>query len=98
MIFLGWLSDAYDVQWSILISSLGSALSVFLLWGFAKSLTPLLVFACVYGFLGPTWSALWPRFVATSDKDDPDPRQASTLMGIFIAGNEYIHSKLRRDI
>ncbi|KIK52303.1 hypothetical protein GYMLUDRAFT_970230 [Collybiopsis luxurians FD-317 M1] len=85
LVFLGWLSDAFDVQWSILISSVGSALAVFLLWGFARSFAPLLVFACVYGFLGPSWTALWPRFVATSDRD-PDPRQASTLMGTFIAG------------
>ncbi|KAF5381411.1 hypothetical protein D9757_009076 [Collybiopsis confluens] len=86
LIFLGWLSDYLDVRWAILISSLGSAISVFFIWGFAKSLTPLLAFACVYGFLGPAWSALWPRFVVMSDKDDLDPRQASTLMGIFIAG------------
>lgn len=84
LIFLGWLSDALDVQWSILISSLGSASAVFFLWGFSESLSPLLVFSCVYGFLAPSWSALWPRFVATSDGDDP--RQASSLMGIFIAG------------
>lgn len=84
LIFLGWLSDLLDVRWSILLSSLGSALSVFLLWGFAETLLPLLMFACVYGFLAPSWSALWPRFVATADGDDP--HQASTLMSIFIGG------------
>ncbi|KAJ3788249.1 MFS general substrate transporter [Lentinula aff. detonsa] len=84
LIFLGWLSDAFDIRWSILISSLGSALAVFFLWGFSEKLAPLLAFACIYGFLAPSWSALWPRFVATSDGDDP--RQASSLMGIFIAG------------
>ncbi|KAE9398983.1 MFS general substrate transporter [Gymnopus androsaceus JB14] len=84
LVFLGWLSDLLDVRWSILLSSLGSALSVFFLWGFTESLAPLLTFACVYGFLAQSWSALWPRFVATADGDDP--RQASTLMGIFVAG------------
>ncbi|KAE9395387.1 MFS general substrate transporter [Gymnopus androsaceus JB14] len=82
-IFLGWLSDSFDIRWSILLSSLGSALSVFFLWGFTESLAPLLAFACVYGFLTPSWGALWPRFVASVDGDDP--RQASMLMGIFIA-------------
>ncbi|KAF9065349.1 major facilitator superfamily domain-containing protein [Rhodocollybia butyracea] len=84
LIFLGWLSDLFDVRWSILLSSLGSAMSVFLLWGFAETLLPLLMFACAYGFLAPSWSALWPRFVATADGDDP--RQASTLMSIFLGG------------
>ncbi|KAF9071441.1 major facilitator superfamily domain-containing protein [Rhodocollybia butyracea] len=85
LIFLGWLSDRLDVRWSILLSSLGSALSVFLLWGFAKTLLPLLVFACIYGFLATSWCALWPRFVAIVDGDDP--RQASTLMSILYAEN-----------
>ncbi|KAF9071436.1 major facilitator superfamily domain-containing protein [Rhodocollybia butyracea] len=84
LIFLGWLSDLLDVRWSILLSSLGSALAVFLLWGFAETLLPLLVFACIYGFLAPSWCALWPRFVATVDGDDP--RQASILMSILFAG------------
>ncbi|KAF9071401.1 major facilitator superfamily domain-containing protein [Rhodocollybia butyracea] len=42
LIFLGWLSDLFDVRWSILLSSLGSAMSVFLLWGFAETLLPFL--------------------------------------------------------
>ncbi|KIK61870.1 hypothetical protein GYMLUDRAFT_558032 [Collybiopsis luxurians FD-317 M1] len=97
LVFIGYLSDLKNgVRYSILLSSLGSALSVFLIWGFAKTLAPLLVFSCIYGFLAPSWSALWPRFVASADKKGgdgeagggggEDPKQASTIMGIFVAG------------
>ncbi|KAF9060264.1 major facilitator superfamily domain-containing protein [Rhodocollybia butyracea] len=40
LIFLGWLSDLLDVRWSILLSSLGSALAVFLLWASQRPFSP----------------------------------------------------------
>ncbi|KAJ7141234.1 hypothetical protein C8R44DRAFT_763009, partial [Mycena epipterygia] len=55
----------------ILVSSLGSALAVFLLWGLSQSLPPLMLFFFIYGFLGPSWSALWPRFITSIVGDDP---------------------------
>ncbi|KIY65693.1 MFS general substrate transporter [Cylindrobasidium torrendii FP15055 ss-10] len=84
LVFLGYLSDRFDIRTTILISAIGSALSVFLLWGFATTLGPLLVFALTYGFLAPSWSALWPRFVGKVAGDDPT--ESSTMMCIFIAG------------
>ena len=44
----------------------------------------LLVFAAVYGFLAPSWSALWTKFASTVGGDDP--HLSSMLMCIFIAG------------
>ncbi|KAI3607741.1 mfs monocarboxylate [Moniliophthora roreri] len=84
LIFFGHLSDRFDLRISILLSSVGSALSVFLLWGFSNSIAPFVLFACVYGFLGPSWSALFPRFVSASIGDDP--RQSSVLFSLFLAG------------
>ncbi|KAJ7121354.1 MFS general substrate transporter, partial [Mycena crocata] len=84
LIFLGWLSDRFDLRISMLVSSLGSALAVFLLWGLSKSLAPLIVFSFVYGFLGPSWSALWPRFIASIVGDDP--RMSSIILIVFIGG------------
>ncbi|KAK7467603.1 hypothetical protein VKT23_004656 [Stygiomarasmius scandens] len=83
LIFFGWLSDR-NLSSSILLNSLCSSLAVFLLWGLAKSIGPLLAFSCVYGFTTLSWSALWPRFVSTTATDDP--YQAPTLMGFFVAG------------
>ncbi|KAF5373761.1 hypothetical protein D9758_000934 [Tetrapyrgos nigripes] len=83
LVFFGWLSDRH-LSWSILLISLTSALSVFLLWGLAITIGPLLAFSCVYGFTTLSWPALWSRFVTASATDDPF--QASSLMAFFVAG------------
>ncbi|KAJ6594469.1 MFS general substrate transporter [Mycena capillaripes] len=84
LIFLGWLSDRFDLRISMLVSTLGSALAVFLFWGLSQSLPPLMVFSFVYGFLGPSWSALWPRFITSIVGDDP--RMSSLVLTVFIGG------------
>ncbi|KAJ7680889.1 MFS general substrate transporter, partial [Mycena polygramma] len=84
LIFLGWLSDRLDLRVSMLVSSLGSALAVFLIWGLSKSLPPLMVFSFTYGFLGPSWLALWPRFITSVVGDDP--RMSSLVLTVFIGG------------
>jgi MFS family permease len=88
LIFLGWLSDRLDLRVSIFASSVGSALAVFLLWGLSKSMALLLVFSAVYGFLAPSWSALWPRFIASIIGDDP---RISSVMLTFFYGGETIN-------
>ncbi|SJK97120.1 related to monocarboxylate transporter [Armillaria ostoyae] len=84
LIFLGYLSDRFDLRISIFISALGSSLAVLFIWGFTTHIAPLLVFACIYGFLAPSWSAMYPRFISTVAGDDP--HQASIMMGIFMTG------------
>ncbi|KAJ8075715.1 hypothetical protein PM082_021345 [Marasmius tenuissimus] len=98
-IFLGHLSDRFDLRISILLSSLGSAIAVLCIWGTTRESTvaPILVFAAVYGFLAQSWSALWTRFVSvsvsmpgvggSSSRDTGDPHLASGLLAIYVAGN-----------
>ncbi|KAK0245399.1 MFS general substrate transporter [Armillaria nabsnona] len=83
-IFLGYLSDRFDLRISIFLSALGSSFAVLCIWGFTTHLATLLVFAAVYGFLAPSWSALWTKFASTVGGDDP--HLSSMLMCIFIAG------------
>ncbi|KAK0232825.1 MFS general substrate transporter [Armillaria fumosa] len=83
-IFLGYLSDRFDLRISIFLSALGSSFAVLCIWGFTTQLATLLVFAAVYGFLAPSWSALWTKFASTVGGDDP--HLSSMLMCIFIAG------------
>ncbi|KAF8893516.1 major facilitator superfamily domain-containing protein [Infundibulicybe gibba] len=84
LIFVGWLSDRFDLRLSIALTAIGSSLSVFLLWGFATKLPLLAIFAFVYGLLAPSWSALWPRFISTVAGDDP--HVSSTLLSVFLGG------------
>jgi len=50
VVLLSALCDRTNVTNVILISALGSTLSIFLLWGFSSSLPLLAVFAILYGF------------------------------------------------
>ncbi len=89
LIFFGYLSDHFDLRISILISAVGSSIAVLLIWGFTSRLPALLAFACIYGFLGPSWCALWPRFVSkvtVAGPEDPHDLSSATVMCIFIAG------------
>jgi MFS family permease len=54
-VLIGWMSDMLDLRWSISLSTVGSALAVFLLWGFSERLPTLLLFACLYGFCSTGW-------------------------------------------
>lgn len=55
---IGVLNDMFSVQAVILLSSLGSVLSI-LLWGFSSHLPLLVLFAIVYGFFAGGYSSTW---------------------------------------
>jgi cyanate permease len=49
-ILMGMLIDRFDVTTVILLSTVGTVLSVFLFWGFSDALPLLIVFSVLYGF------------------------------------------------
>ncbi|OOF99568.1 hypothetical protein ASPCADRAFT_160540 [Aspergillus carbonarius ITEM 5010] len=57
---MGAIIDKLDVTTCIVISTLGSTLGVFLLWGFSLSLPPLFIFAIVYGLFAGSYTSTWP--------------------------------------
>ena len=59
VIALSALSDRLPVTHVVLISAAGSALSVFLLWGFATTLPTLFAFSIVWGFFAGGWTATY---------------------------------------
>ncbi|OJD28464.1 hypothetical protein ACJ73_00125 [Blastomyces percursus] len=59
-VVMGTIIDKWDVTTCILLSTIGSSLGVFLLWGFSVSLAPLLVFAVVYGLFAGSYTSTWP--------------------------------------
>lgn len=50
VVVIGGMSDKFDLRVAIAVSTIGSALSILLVWGFTANLVPLLFFACLYGF------------------------------------------------
>ncbi|KAF2035087.1 MFS general substrate transporter [Setomelanomma holmii] len=56
---MGMATDRFHVTNCLLVSSLGSAIGVFLLWGFSTSLAPLYIFSIVYGGFAGCQSSAW---------------------------------------
>ncbi|KAH6633461.1 major facilitator superfamily domain-containing protein [Boeremia exigua] len=59
-IIIGGLGDHLHITTTILISTLGSALAVFLFWGFSSQTSLLAVFSITYGFFAGGFSSTWP--------------------------------------
>jgi len=59
VIILSALCDNVDVVTVILVSALGSTLSIFLIWGFSTSLPALVFFAITYGFFAGGFTATY---------------------------------------
>ncbi|KAK7686188.1 hypothetical protein QCA50_010408 [Cerrena zonata] len=80
-ILIGHLSDIVPYPWVMFVSAMGSALSAFLLWGFADSLTRVFTFAIIFGGLSGGFSSVWPA--AASDSAGRYPEQATITFTCF---------------
>ena len=58
-ILVGFLSDRYHVTVPILISTVGTVLSVFFIWGCSVSIPSLYIFCIAYGLLAGGYSSSW---------------------------------------
>lgn len=58
-VFIGALIDQFHISTVLAISAVGSAASVFLLWGFAVNEAILYIFALVWGIFAGGYSATW---------------------------------------
>lgn len=59
-VLMGSIVDKLDVTVCILISTVGSTIGVFLIWGFSMSLAPLFIFSVVYGLFAGSYTSTWP--------------------------------------
>ncbi|KAA8650801.1 hypothetical protein EYZ11_007826 [Aspergillus tanneri] len=59
-IAMGTLVDRYHATTCILVSTAGSTIAVFLLWGVSASLTPLYIFCVAYGLFAGSFTSTWP--------------------------------------
>jgi MFS family permease len=69
-VVMGVIVDQWHITTCILVSTVGSTLSVFLLWGFSTNLPLLLVFCVVYGLFAGSYSTTYPgimKAVRTSE-------------------------------
>ena len=82
---MGAASDKYDVTSVIVTSSIGSTISIFLVWGFSSSIAPLYIFSIIYGLFGGGYSSCWAAIVREVRVRDPRADQ-TLIFGLLAAG------------
>lgn len=68
---MGVAVDHYHVTKCLLVAALGSTLSVFFLWGFSVSLTPLYIFSLAYGAFAGCGSSSWSAIMRDTRQKKP---------------------------
>ncbi|KAJ4257527.1 hypothetical protein NW762_008651 [Fusarium torreyae] len=81
----GMLGDKVSAAKVILVSSLGSALPVFLLWGLNRHLSTMVVFVILYGFFAGGFSATWSGALQEI-KGDNASIDTSLVFGMLLGG------------
>ncbi|KAM5354268.1 hypothetical protein ACJ41O_000918 [Fusarium nematophilum] len=81
----GMLGDRIAATKVILVSSLGSALPVFLLWGLSRHISTMVVFVILYGFFAGGFSATWSGALQDIKGDDASV-DTSLVFGMLLGG------------
>lgn len=81
----GMLGDKVSAAKVILVSSLGSALPVFLLWGLNRHISTMVVFVILYGFFAGGFSATWSGALQEV-KGDNELIDTSLVFGMLLGG------------
>lgn len=81
----GILGDHLPLQTVILISTLGTTISVFLFWGLAKHVAVLAVFAMIYGFFAGGFSSTYPGILKEMKNVD-EGVDNGVVMGMLLGG------------
>lgn len=84
-VLMGAIVDKLDVTTCILISTVGSTVGVFLIWGFSMSLAPLYVFSIVYGLFAGSYTSTWPGIMRDVVKRKPSA-ESSIVFACLAAG------------
>lgn len=80
----GCLSDRKkSLNGLITLSASVAAIATLSAWGLARSLSPLIFFALLYGFFGAGYTAMWARMVTAVSTE---PSAAQAMFGLFNFG------------
>ncbi|KAF3053333.1 hypothetical protein E8E11_011110 [Didymella keratinophila] len=84
-IVMGMIVDRYHVTTCILISTLGSTLSIFLLWGFSSQLSLLLVFCFMYGLFAGCFTTTYPGVMKALNRSQ-QTGDTTMVFAVLVAG------------
>lgn len=81
----GWLGDKLSATKVILLSSFGSAIPVFLLWGLGHQISTMVAFVVLYGFFAGGFSSTWSSMLQEIKRDDR-AAETSLVFGLLLGG------------
>jgi MFS family permease len=81
----GMLGDRISATKVILISSFGSAVPVFLLWGLSRHFANMIAFVLAYGFFAGGFSSTWSSMMREIKRDDSSSDTA-VIFGMLLGG------------
>jgi MFS family permease len=84
-IVIGLLGDRLAATTVIMISSLGSAIAVFLFWGLSAHVAFLTVFTLLYGFFAGGFSSTWPGILQELKRQD-EGIDTGLVFGLLLGG------------
>lgn len=82
---MGNLVDHFHVTTCILVSTIGSTLSVFLLWGFSTTIPQLLSFCILYGLFAGSFSSTYPGVMMAVKKTSAST-DSTMVFAVLAAG------------
>lgn len=82
---IGMLGDRLRATTVILISSLGSAVGVFLFWGLSSNMALLTIFTITYGFFAGGFSSTWPSILQELKREN-ETVDTGLIMGLLLGG------------
>lgn len=65
---MGSIVDKYHVTTCIVVSTIGSTIGIFVIWGFSVSLAPLYVFCIIYGLFAGSFTSTYPGIMRAVQK------------------------------
>lgn len=82
-VILGTMTDKFHVTTCIIMSAVGTATAVLVVWGLAPSLPVLYVFCIMYGLLAGSWIAVYPGIMneVAERSDSTRPWQGQAVGG-----------------
>jgi len=83
-IMMGWLIDRFHVTTVIMLSTIGTSMSVFLCWGLSTALPLLTIFSILYGFFAGGLVSTFAGVVKLVKQKDANA-DVGTLLGVISA-------------
>ncbi|KAL8662126.1 MAG: hypothetical protein Q9202_005018 [Teloschistes flavicans] len=84
-VLMGAVVDKWHVTNCILVSTIGSTIGIFVVWGFSISLPPLYIFSLIYGLFAGSFTSTWPG-IMRDVKKRRDNADSSMIFACLAAG------------